>query len=353
MNGLKLRAFMARAERINLIRQIEAMRGSRVICCLTSDRQATAAGVPAAGVIAKDFIPIFFEHLSAFQDCKSVDVFMFTQGGDTLAAFGLSCLVREFAPSFGVLVPHWCHSAGTLFALGANEIVMTKVATLTPIDPSVQGPLGPVVELAPGQRQLLPVSVESVAGYKSLIREDWKLSEEGAALAFKILAEKINPLALGDVYRSRQQIGRLARTLLGYHRQDKENIENVVIQLTGGLGSHDYLISRSEARKLFTSQVGKDDKAIEDLIWSLYLDFKNDMSLGQIFDAGMVVSAWIGAGKQPPAIAEQKVVVVESSTGGDEFERVFRLSQVQAMTPAGPAQVLQPALVRAGWKHYN
>lgn len=353
MNGLKLRALMARTDRITLIRQIEAMRGSKVICCLTSDRETTAPWVPADGIIAKDFIPVFFEHLAAFRECEKVDVFIFTKGGDTLAAFGLSCLVREFASSFTVLIPHWCHSAGTLFALGANEIVMTRVATLTPIDPSVQGPLGPVVELAPGQRQFVPVSVESVAGYKSLITEDWKLSKEGAALGFKILAEKINPLALGDVYRSRQQIGNLARTLLGYHRQDKDNVGNIVTQLTGGLGSHDYLISRSEARKLLTSQVGEDNRLLEELIWSLYLDFKTEMSLGQIFDPGMVITTWTDARRPLPAIVEQKVVVVESADAGDEFERAFRLLPVQTVTPAGPVQVLQSTLARAGWRRYN
>ncbi len=344
---------MARQERIELIRKVENLRGSRLICCLTSDRESTTPAVPASGVMAKDFIPIFFDHLSAFQDCEKVDVFMFTQGGDTLAAFGLSCLIREFASSFGALIPHWCHSAGTLFALGANEIIMTRGATLTPIDPSVGGPLNPVVEVMPGQRQQIPVSVESVAGYLSLVKENWKLSKEGIAVAFKILAEKINPLALGDVYRSRQQIGNLARTLLGYHRQDEKNIQSIVRQLTGGLGSHDYLISRSEARKLLTSQVGSDHKVLEGHIWDLYLDFKNEMSLGQIFDAGMVVNAWTNAGKQLPAVDEQRVVVVESSTAGDEFERVYRLLPVQTMTPAGPVQMLQPALVRAGWKHYN
>src|SRR5438552_7878037 len=153
---------MARRDRIELIRKIEAYRGSRLICCLTSDRQ------PAPGVITKDFIPVFFRHLSKFQS-KKVDVLMFTQGGDTLAAFGLSRLVRESADSFGALIPEQCYSAGTLFVLGANKIFMTRVATLTPIDPSVQGPLNPVVEVIPGQRQLLPVSVESVAGYRSLI----------------------------------------------------------------------------------------------------------------------------------------------------------------------------------------
>jgi hypothetical protein len=309
--------------------------------------------VPAPGVIAKDFIPIFFAHLSTFRESTKVDVLMFTQGGDTLAAFGLSCLVREFTSSFGVLVPQSCHSAGTLFALGANEIVMTKAATLTPIDPSVQGPLNPFIELGPGNRQLLPVSVESVAGYRSLIKEDWKLSGDGTAVAFKILAEKINPLALGDVYRSRQQIGNLARTLLGYHRQDKKNIQIIVRQLTGGLGSHDYLISRREARQLLTSQVGQDDADLEKLIWELYCDFRSEMNLGQIFDLGMVVNAWTKSGQKPPAMEEQKVVLIESLAAGDEFERILQVMPAQTMTPAGPAQVFQFTVVRAGWKHYN
>jgi len=338
---------MARKERIELIRRIEDERGSRLICCLTSDR------ANAPGFFAKDFIPVFFEHLSGFHDCKKVDVFVFTQGGDTLAAFGLSRLVREFTYSFGALVPHWCHSAGTLFVLGADEILMTRGATLTPIDPSVQGPLNPVVELIPGRREPMPVSVESVAGYRSLIKEDWRLNNDGTAVAFRILADKINPLALGDVYRSRQQIRSLARTLLGYHRHDERNIQNIVKQLTGGLGSHDYLISRGEARQLLGSQIWKDDATLERLIWDLYLDFKNEMDLGQIFDAGMVVNGWTAAGKQLPAFDEQKVVVVESATAGDEFERALQVLAVQAMTPAGPTQVFQATVVRTGWKHYT
>ena len=338
---------MGRTDRIELIRKIEKYRGSRLICCVTSDRQN------AIGMIAKDFIPVFFDHLCGFQGCKKVDVFIFTQGGDTLAAFGLSRLVREFTSSFGALVPHWCHSAGTLFALGANEIIMTRAATLTPIDPSAQGPLNPVVELSSGQRQSLPLSVESVAGYRSLVKKDWRLNKDGTAVAFRVLADKINPLALGDAYRSRQQIRNFARTLLGCHRTDERNIRKLVKRLTGGLGAHEYLISRGEARQLLGSQIWEDDADLEKLIWELYLDFKNEMNLGQIFDGGMVVNAWTAAGKELPALDEQKVVVVESATAGDEFARAVQVSAPPVMTPAGPTLAFQATVVRAGWKHYN
>lgn len=338
---------MARKDRVELIKKIESHRGSRLLCCLTSDRQN------APGIIAKDFIPVFFNHLSRFSDQKKIDIFVFTQGGDTLAAFGLSRLLREFTDDVGALVPEKCHSAGTLLVLGAKEIFMARAATLTPIDPSVNGPLNPVVEIIPGQRQPLPVSVESVAGYRTLAKEDWRLNDEATGVAFRILAERINPLALGDVYRSRQQIERLARTLLTYHRKDERNIQNIVEQLTRGLGSHDYLISRKEARDLLGSQMAKDDAELEKLIWTLFLDFSNEMQLGQIFDPGMLLHAGLASGKKLPMLDEQKVVVVESAEAGDEFERAIQLSMAQAMTPAGPTQAPQMAVVRAGWKHYN
>jgi hypothetical protein len=304
-------------------------------------------------MIAKDFIPVFFDHLRTFTSHSKIDTLIFTTGGDTLAAFGLSRLLREFTQSVGALVPEKCHSAGSLFALGANEIFMSRAATLTPIDPSIQSPLGPVVEVMPGQRQLLPVSVESVAGYRTLVKEDWRLNDEATGSAFRILAERINPLALGDVYRGRQQIEGLARKLLNNHRNDERNIQNIVEQLTRGLGSHDYLISRTEARELLGEQMAKDDEELERLIWELYLDFRTEMQLGQIFDPTMTVLSAAPPGRQGPVVEEQRVVVIETEASGDKFERVLQLSLVQTMTPAGPTQGVQMAVVRAGWRHYT
>ncbi len=335
---------MPRKDRVELIKEIQASRGSQLICCLTSDRQN------AQGIIAKDFIPIFFEHLNRLRDRQKVDVLLFTMGGDTLAAFGLSRLLWEFTPFVGVLVPEKCYSAGTLFALGANQIFMGKAATLTPIDPSVTTPLNPIVEIVPGQRMLQPVSVESVAGYLTLLKEDWRLNDEGTTEAFRILAERINPLALGDVYRSRQQIERLAKVLINHHRKDERNIERIVEQFTRGFGSHDYLISRSEARDILGQQMAPDDSALETLIWALYMDFRDEMRLGVIFDPGMAIQTGVAAGKKLPILDEQKVVIIESETRADEFERVMQISSVQTMTPAGPAPGVQVAVVRAGWK---
>ena len=177
--------------------------------------------------------------------------------------------------------------------LGSNHIVMTRLATLSPIDPSITGPLNPVVEIQPGQRQLVPVSVESVAGFRDLLTKVWDVkNEDSLASAFKILAERVHPLALGDVVRVREQIDRLARKLLSSHRnEDGHTIGSIVTALTKGLGTHDYLISRSEARELLGGQIAPDDAETENLIWQLYQDFANEMSLGKNFDPGREVHA--------------------------------------------------------------
>lgn len=55
-------------------------------------------------------------------------------------------MFREYSQkgSFSVLIPYRAHSAATVIALGADEIVMTKKAELGPIDITIgSGPYNP------------------------------------------------------------------------------------------------------------------------------------------------------------------------------------------------------------------
>ena len=78
---------MGAEQRKAIIQQIQEKRGnSRLICCLTSDRDN------AQGQIAKDFLFRFFQHLRTTPNLEKLDVLMFTLGGDTLAAYALGRL---------------------------------------------------------------------------------------------------------------------------------------------------------------------------------------------------------------------------------------------------------------------
>jgi hypothetical protein len=319
---------MAAEQRKELIKQIQEKRGkSRLICCLTSDRQN------AVGQIAKDFLFRFFQHLRTTPKLDKLDILLFTLGGDTLAAYALSRLVRQFGKKIGVLIPHMCLSGGTLFALGADEIVMTRLATLSSIDPSISGQLNPAAEfpmpgmpvVMPGQKIPVPVGVESVAGFKKLVREEWRLDEEGTAQAFRWLAEKVNPLLLGDLQRSKEQIVRLATTLLKLHSTalDGDRIGSIVETLASGLGSHDYLLGAIEARNEVKLPVAEEDLELEDLILRLYEDFAEEMELGTPFNLleAMTPPQQQVQGRTVTTSKIVKMVMIESLERTDVWER--------------------------------
>jgi hypothetical protein len=315
---------MGAGERKALIEQIQVKRGnSRLICCLTSDRDN------AQGQMAKDFLFRFFQHLRTTPNLEKLDVLMFTLGGDTLAAYALGRLVRQFAKKVSVLVPHLCFSGGTLFSLVADEIVMTRLATLGAIDPSINGPLNPTTDLmlpgmvgVPGQKLPVPVAVESVAGYRKLVEDHWKLDADGTTQAFKLLADKVHPLLLGDLQRSREQIIRLATNLMKLHaeKMGDDQISKVVQTLAIGLGSHDYMIGRVEARDDVGLNVVKEDLELEELIWQLYQDFAGEMELGTPFDPMEGITVTPG---QPirPITKTVKMVMIESLGRSDVWER--------------------------------
>lgn len=334
---------MGAEQRKPLIEEIQKKRGdSRLICCLTSDRDN------AQGQIAKDFLFRFFQHLRKTPKLDKLDVLLFTLGGDTLAAYALARLVRRFSKTVGVLVPHMCLSGGTLFALGADEIVMTQLAALSSIDPSILGMLNPTIEVMaggmpgvpagiPGQKIPVPVAVESVAGFKKLVREEWRLDEEGTAHAFSLLAEKVNPLLLGDLQRSKEQIVRLATTLMKLHAEplDSDRIASVVETLASGLGSHDYLFGATEARDEIKLHVAKENPELEDLILRLYEDFAEEMELGIPFDLALELQKLQQPRPGQPPVAPSKtvkVVMIETLEKTDVWEREFAIippNQVQ------------------------
>jgi hypothetical protein len=317
---------MAAEQRKELIKQIQEKRGnSRLICCLTSDRDN------AIGQIAKDFLFRFFQHLRKTPMAEKLDILLFTLGGDTLAAYALSRLVRQFGKKISVLVPHMCLSGGTLFALGADEIVMTRLATLSSIDPSINGPTNPIEEIlipgmppgVAGQRIKVPVGVESVAGFKKLVREEWRLDEEGTAQAFRLLAEKVNPILLGDLQRSKEQILRLATSLMKQHSKlSEEGIKSVVEKLASGFGSHDYLLGVAEAREI-RLQIAEEDTAVEDLILSLYDDFAEEMELGTPFNPAEFSGPGSPRAGGAPFIKIVKLVMIESLERSDVWEQEF------------------------------
>ncbi|MFA7435399.1 MAG: serine protease [Bacilli bacterium] len=265
-------------DRIKIYNDIEALRNSKVIFYATSDR------VNAGTQINPDILDYFLEHLDTFKGVNKISLILYTLGGNTLAAWNIVNLLKEFCNELEIIIPNKCRSAGTLMALGANTIIMTKQATLGPIDPSLTGPLNPII---PGTNPPIksPVSVESVKGFFALLQEQFGVNNNiSKGNAYNKLCDYVNPLLLGDVYRSQKQIKMLATKLLSSHISKKRRVKRIVNFLCSDTGSHDYTISRTEGRHLGLNIESPSEKLYDNLKL-LYNDFTDEMEIFTPYDA--------------------------------------------------------------------
>jgi len=277
---------MPREERRSLIQEIEALEGSRLLCYVAGDRRGLEAR------IASDVLPLIYEHLRDIGSVSKLDLFLYTVGGDSLAGWGIINLLREFCDTLGVIIPFRALSCGTLIALGADEVIMAKGGQLSPVDPSLASPYNPPApgQVQPGSVQLLPVSVEDVIGYLKLAREEAGVKEdEGLSKIMVALSEKVHPMALGATYRSREQISLLATKLLTMHETDKDKIAQIVNTLTKELPSHQYLISRKEAKQGLGLEIKEPSLELEELIWKLYKEYEDWLQLSTPYSAEAIL----------------------------------------------------------------
>lgn len=328
------------ADRLAFYREIENLRESRLIVYVTGDRQHMETQM------AGDVLDFFADHLDLMHGPPRVSLLIYSSGGATLAAWSLANMIRQYFDEFEVLVPMKAHSAATLLSLGADRIVMTKQATLGPIDPSVNSPLNPQL---PGGKpnQRIPVNVEEVVAYFKLAREQVGGELDANAVYMK-LAQDVHPLALGSVYRSRTQIQDLARRLLGSHIRDEKAIDRIVAKLCGDLGSHDYTISRSEARDDLGLNVETPSTDLYRHMKSVHDDVRGELLLNDPFSPSVLVAQ----NSPNPARYHATRVLVESVVGGShKFISEGTLTSQQVPTNAGLVDQIRDQRTMEGWKH--
>ncbi|WP_249742514.1 SDH family Clp fold serine proteinase [Citrobacter braakii] len=294
--------------------------------------------------IHSDVFDYFVNHLDIIGVVPKISLFMYTRGGDTLTAWSLINLIRQFCDELEVIIPSKCHSSGTIMSLGANSIIMTKQATLGPIDPSITTALNPAT-LINSQEIKLPVSVEDIKGYLALATDELKISDqESLAQLLLSLSEKVHPLVLGKVYRSKSQIQMLASKLLSHQIEDPEKITKIVNFLCSDSGSHDYTISRREAENELGLNIEKPGQELYALIKEIYEDIKEELKLGEPF----VPETFLGQSQEADYSLPR--VLVEAK---DSCSYQFRTSgTVRIVNVAGQLSI-QHNPTSEGWGKYD
>ena len=195
--------------------------------------------------------------------CKSLDVIIDSGGGDIDSAYNLALLFRRYGKErLTFIIPRWAKSAATLLVCAGDEILMTPVAELGPLDPqiTVMNPLEKRVE------QFSPLHIESTL---QLIRDEF--TNGNPRLAEGLMQRLQFPLTLGS-FRKSLDVGReyveklLSSRMLKGHDDKARKIGEV---LTTGYADHGRYITIGETQELGLEAHEIEGNAL-DIVWKIH-----------------------------------------------------------------------------------
>ena len=234
--------------------------------------------------IGSDTPRLFYDHLTSLGNkIPKLDLFLYSTGGDTSVPWRIISLFREFADEVNVLVPYRAYSAATLICLGADNILMGRKGELGPIDPTVNSEFNPVDPIINNRK--LPINVEDVTSYIQLLKDKVGLVHQPElGSGFNEMAKAVNPVALGYVNRHYSFIRMVAKKLLKSQNEpaNETKIEDIVKDLIERIYFHGHGIARKEAKDLGL-KITAPEPETEELIWKLYLEYENELSLQEVF----------------------------------------------------------------------
>lgn len=257
---------MTKSIRKKLIQEIEELRGSRVITYITSNRENVSSEIEEQDIIK------FREHLDdVCTKCKKLDLFIFSYGGELEAAWELVNLLREYNVEFSVLVPYHARSAATLIALGAKEVVMGKMGSLGPIDPTIR--------IKGGELSGMQLSASDIDSFEDFLRDEYQITKpEDKIKGLEMLGKNVSPLLLGKAYRNYVETKKDAENMLRRNINDPKKVKSIVRCFIKDIKTHNHSISRDEAKKSGLNVIKTDNK-LEKLLWSLYKQYEKAMEM--------------------------------------------------------------------------
>jgi ClpP class serine protease len=213
-----VKQWLLQAARARLIARIERLRGSRVILLVHRQETMSLLGFPVMRYIDVNDAEEVLRACELTDPEVPLDIVLHTPGGLVLAALQIARAVRHHKGKTTVFVPHYAMSGGTLIALAADQIVLSRHAVLGPVDPQVgQYPAASLLQVV-SKKPIAEVDDETLI-----------LADVGEK-AMKQLREAVKDL--------------LARG------QSPEKVEELAVKLSTGTWTHDYPITLEEAQQL-------------------------------------------------------------------------------------------------------
>ena len=242
-------------------------------------REARRVVIFFSGPLTNITVDRYIETILPYKERGELGIVLSTFGGDPDAAYRMARVSKKYFGGYTLYVFGYCKSAGTLLALGANEIVMSPLGELGPLDVQLlkeddlmyrQSGL----DLTHG---LINLSMNAYEYFEVVFLDI--LRKSGGSITTKTAAHistelvkslygnvfaQIDPLRVGAVGRA-NRIGKEYALRLS---QDKEAIERLI----NSYPSHTFVIDYEEAKELLKHtkirEIDNSDNDIVDLYTS-------------------------------------------------------------------------------------
>ncbi|EQD40946.1 hypothetical protein B2A_10860, partial [mine drainage metagenome] len=182
--------------------------------------------------------------------------------------------------------------------------------------------------------------VEDVKAYISFIKSTVGIQHEDELVkTIEILAQKVHPLALGNVERFLSQSRLIASKILKTHMNDdtEHQIEDIVENLASKLYFHGHPINRVEARRELKLKVPENLPAqLETAMWKLYEDFEAEFENRVMFDPmGQIYT------KGREAAAQQLAAAAAQGAAGAPGQPQVSQQPTSLLTAGHPSPIIQ------------
>jgi hypothetical protein len=217
--------------------------------------------------------------LEAKRKNDACTVFLTTGGGDPNGGYRAARCLRHYYKHVRLVVPSFCKSAGTLFAIAADELAIGDLGELGPLDIQVRKG-SELQERSSGldiMQAVQAVTVQTqdafhriMVGTRNLGLSTRLCAEFAATVASGIaapLVSQIDPIRLGEMQRA-------TRVALEYGQRLNEyalNLRDGALEtLISAYPAHGFVIDRKEAAQLFhrVSHLTREEKEFCKAFWN-------------------------------------------------------------------------------------
>lgn len=264
--------------------------------------------------------------LKSHQRFDKCTVFLTTYGGDPHAAFRIARCLRHHYKYVRLAVPSYCKSAGTLIAIGANELAIGDLGELGPLDLQVTKPAD-VMERGSGLDYMQGLQVALMHAHQAFglfmevrragIRLPTKQAGEFATnMAIGMVAPlyaQIDPNRIGEMQRAIQIAKEYGERLDEYSTNLRAG---ALEKMVADYPSHSFVIDRKEAKKLF-KLVGPMSTVEDDLVSTLWHLFAEQDDLLHVCEPVPPAAPGVNdaqAKPEQPADAQSPTVAADPDT---------------------------------------